>query len=146
MKHHLFTAFFIALFPFVEPYAFIKWPWQQESKQAKLTPGSADFIYNNCAREVKLHFLKQQYPNSTLISRKSFVKDLSKMPTNMSASYLNRKRCQLEKMIEVSGLNNLLSFIEQDFHQIGKLLIQTNLTLENCLEKLFQIQRRYFLL
>jgi hypothetical protein len=131
MKHHLFAVFFIALFPFVEPYAFIKWPWQQESKQAKPTPGSADFIYNNCAREVKLHFLKQQYPNSTLISRESFVKDLSKMPTNMSESYLHRKRCQLKKMIEVSGLNNLLSFIEQDFHQIGKLLIQTNLTLEN---------------
>jgi len=127
MKQTLIAVLVLALFPFTQSHSQIRWPWQNKKKEEKPTPGSADFIYNNCAREVKLHFLKQQYPNSTNLSRERFVKDLSRMPTNFSETYINRRRCELKQIIESSGLNNLMNFIQHDFAEIGKLLIESKL-------------------
>lgn len=48
------------------------------------------------------------------------------MPSIQSEEYILKKRCELQSMIKSSGLNNLLSFIKQDFANIGKFLLRNN--------------------
>ncbi len=129
MMQMLIAVLLLTLIPFDNSYAQIRWPWQKETnKEERPTPGSARFVYNNCAREVKLHFLEQVYPVSNLEFREKIVKDLSEKPTDETPGYVERRKCELKKKLDNMGLDNLVKFIEQDFSNITKLLIEANVS------------------
>jgi hypothetical protein len=131
MKQKLIAVLLLTLIPFTDSFAQFKWPWQQEKKEEKPKPGSNRFVYNNCAREVKLQFLKQVYPESNNQFREKFVKDLSEKPTDETPGYVEGRKCELKKKLDNMGLDNLVKFIEQDFSNITKFMIQSNMTYAN---------------